>query len=121
MINELAIQLDNFPESVSRVQCFAHILNLVVKSIMCQFDIPEKKKGEVADEATLELQKLAGDIERKESSFPCVVWQEDGEEASRDNMKGWVDERDEMDTDELQALDNAIQPIRFLLTKVSHL
>jgi hypothetical protein len=35
--------------------------------------------------------------------------------------EGWVDERDEMDTDELQALDNAIRPVRFLLTKVSHL
>ena len=86
---------------------------------MHQFNVPEKKKGEVADEATLELQKLAGDIEREESSFPCGVWQEDGEEAFRDNMEGWVDERDEMDTDELQALDNAIQPIHFLLTKVS--
>ena len=121
MIDELAIQLDDFPGSVSRVRCFAHILNLVVKSIMRQFNVPEKKKGEVADKATLELQKLAGDIEREESSFPCGVWQEDGEEASRDNVEGWVDERDEMDTDELQALDNAIRPVHFLLTKVSRL
>jgi hypothetical protein len=103
------------------VWCFAHILNLVVKSIMHQFDVPEKKKGEVADKATLKLQKLAGDIECKESLFPCGVWQEDGEEASRDNMEGWVDEQDKMDTDELQALDNAIQPVCFLLTKVSRL
>jgi len=56
------------------VQYFAHILNLVVKSIICQFNIPEKKKGEVADKATLELQKLAGDIEHKESSFPYGDW-----------------------------------------------
>ncbi len=86
---------------------------------MRQFDVPEKKKGEVTDKATLELQKLAGNIECEESSFPCSVWKEDGEEACRDNMEGWVDEQDEMDTDELQALDNTIQPVRFLLTKVS--
>ncbi len=66
IINKLAIQLDNFPGSISQVWCFTHILNLVVKSIMHQFNVPEKKKGEVADKATLELQKLAGDIECEE-------------------------------------------------------
>jgi hypothetical protein len=38
---------------------------------------------------------------------------------SKDNMEGWVDEQAEMDTDELTTLDNAVQPVRFLLTKVS--
>jgi len=33
---------------------------------MHQFNVPEKKKGKVADKATLELQKLAGDIECEE-------------------------------------------------------
>ena len=74
---------------------------------MHQFNVPEKK-GEVADKATLELQKLAGDIEGKESLFPDGVWQEDGEEACRDNIEGWVNEQNEMDTDKLQALDNTI-------------
>jgi hypothetical protein len=52
MIDELAIQLDDFPRSASQVWCFAHILNLVVKSIMHQFDVPNKKKSDVADDAT---------------------------------------------------------------------
>jgi hypothetical protein len=51
MVDKLAIQLDDFPGSASRVRCFAHILNLVVKSIMHQFDVPDKKEA-VADEAT---------------------------------------------------------------------
>jgi hypothetical protein len=34
-------------------------------------------------------------------------------------MEGWVDKQAEMDTDELTALDNAIQLVHFLLTKVS--
>jgi hypothetical protein len=66
MIEELAIQLDEFPGSVSQVQCFAHILNLVVKSIMHQFNVPDKKMGDIANEATWELHRLAGDIEREE-------------------------------------------------------
>jgi hypothetical protein len=117
MIEELAIQLDNFPGSANRVRCFAHILNLVVKSIMRQFDVPDKKKGEVVDDATRELHKLAGDIEGEDSlSQSCV-----GDVESKDNVEGWVDERDEMDADELTALDNDVRPVRFLLTKVSWL
>jgi hypothetical protein len=38
---------------------------------------------------------------------------------SRNNVEGWVDERDEMDAGELTALDNAIQPVHFLLAKIS--
>jgi hypothetical protein len=120
MIEELAIQLNDFPGSVSRVRCFAHILNLVVKSIMRQFNVPDKK-GDVTDNATRELHKLAGDIEHKEVLSQSGVGQQDGDGdvGSRDNVEGWVDERDEMDPDELTALDNAVQPVRFLLAKVS--
>jgi hypothetical protein len=66
MIEELAIQLNDFPGSASQVWCFAHILNLVVKSIMHQFDVPDKKMGDIADEATWELHRLAGNIEHEE-------------------------------------------------------
>ena len=38
---------------------------------------------------------------------------------SKDNVEGWVDERDEMNAEELTALDNDVRPVRFLLTKVS--
>ena len=51
MIKELAVQLNDFPGSASQVWCFTHILNLVVKSIMHQFNVPEKKIGDVTDEA----------------------------------------------------------------------
>jgi hypothetical protein len=120
MIEELAIQLDDFPGSASRVQCFTHILNLVVKSIMCQFNIPDKKMGDIADKATQELHRLAGNIEHEELlSQSGGVEQRDGDMGSKDNVEGWVDERAEMDMDELTTLDNAIQPVHFLLTKVS--
>jgi hypothetical protein len=119
MINELAIQLNDFPGSVSRVRCFAHILNLVVKSIMCQFDVPDKKKGDITDEATQELHRLAGDIEHEELLSQSGVEQQDGDMGSIDNVEGWVDEHDEMDAVDLIALDNDIQPICFVLTKVS--
>jgi hypothetical protein len=119
MINELAIQLNNFPGSASRVWCFAHILNLVVKSIMCQFDVSDKKKGDVADDATQELHRFAGELEHEELLSQSGIEQQDGNVGSMDNVEGWVDEQDEMDADDLMALDNDVQPIRFVLTKVS--
>jgi hypothetical protein len=33
---------------------------------MHQFDIPDKKMGDITDEATQELHRLAGDIEHEE-------------------------------------------------------
>ena len=119
MVNKLAIQLDNFPGSASRVRCFAHILNLVVKSIMHQFDILDKKKEAITDKATQELHKLAGDIEHKELWSQSSIEQQDGDTGSKDNVEGWIDEQDKIDANELTALESAIQLVRFLLTKVS--
>ena len=89
MIEELAIQLDDFLGSASQVQCFTHILNLVVKSIMHQFNVPDEK-GDVADDATQELHKLAGDIEHEEVLFQSGIGQQDGDGdvGSRDNVEG---------------------------------
>jgi hypothetical protein len=86
---------------------------------MCQFDIPDKKKGNVADEATQELHRLAGDIGHKELLSQSGIEQQDGNVGSMDNVEGWVDEQDEIDTVDLMALDNDVQPICFVLTKIS--
>jgi hypothetical protein len=86
---------------------------------MHQFDIPDKKKGDVADNATQELHRLAGELECKELLSQSGIEQQDGDVGSMDNVEGWVDEWDEMDVDDLMALDNDVQPIRFVLTKVS--
>ena len=44
MIAHLAEKLDAFPGEHNRTCCFAHILNLVAKCVMKQFDTPKKKK-----------------------------------------------------------------------------
>ena len=53
---------------------------------MCQFDIPDKKKGDIADEATQELHRLAGDIEHEELLSQSGVEQQDGNVGSIDNI-----------------------------------
>ena len=39
MIDKLAKLLEEFPGAANRTRCFTHILNLVAKSIMKQFDL----------------------------------------------------------------------------------
>lgn len=120
MIEELATLIDEFPGPANRTRCFTHILNLVVKSIIQQFDVPKVGRHDVVDEMTEELLKLAGNIEDEEWSTLCdAARAENDSDGEVDNVEGWVDEREQMNADELEELDEALQPIRFLLTKVT--
>src|SRR5277367_5888209 len=109
MIEELANLLD-FPGPANQTRCFLHILNLVVKSIIRQFDLPKSKKmSEVGDEddpmldaATMELLKLAGDIDLEEEITVSAGDRNDS--VKDDDEDGWIDEHDEMTEAELGEL-----------------
>ncbi len=112
MINELANLLDNFPGAANQTRCFTHILNLVVKSILAQFELP-KSRANIGDD----LLKLAEGIELEEEI--TAKDSEEGEEGEDDNVEGWIDEREEMGERQLEELEARIEPIRLLLIKVS--
>jgi hypothetical protein len=123
MIEELGILIDDFPGPENQTRCFLHVLNLVVKSIIRQFDLPKSKKTpdneedeEDITEATKELLKLAEEIEREEELTGASGDEEDAVED--DNYEGWVDEREEMTEGELRRLTKSVQPVRLLLSKV---
>ena len=113
MIESLGVLIDDFSGASNQTQCFLHILNLVVKSILKQFDLLKSKEkvkmddndgGDENDEimykAAEELLKLAGDVKME------------GELMADD------DEHDKMTEDELKELSANILPVRLLLTKV---
>jgi len=116
MIDELAELLDNFPGMANHTRCFTHILNLVAKSVMKQFDLPKARAGEVLDAATQALANLASDIEGEEVSMAGDLV---GDEEEDDNGEGLADIRDGMSTDEIAALDESLQPVRLVLVKVN--
>jgi hypothetical protein len=97
---------------------FTHILNLVVKSVIHQFDLPKSKGGKILDDATKELLSLAGNIELEEDELAGRDGK-DGEENEDDNVEGWIDECLLMTDVELDELDDSIEPVQLLLTKVS--
>jgi hypothetical protein len=116
MIDKLAELLDDFPGAANRTRCFSHILNLVAKSVMKQFDLPKARADEALDAATQALVNLAGDIESEEASMGGDLV---GDEEDDDNGEGLEDVRDEMSEDEIVALDESLQPVRLVLVKVN--
>ncbi len=110
----------NFPGPANRARCFTHILNLVVKSIMWLFDVPKAQaKRDNTDEVTKELLKLAGEIKEEENAEIRENGAGGDDEDGPDNDEGWIDERSTMSEEALKELDDSLQPVRFLLTKVS--
>jgi hypothetical protein len=124
MIQELANLINDFPGPANQTRCFLHILNLVVKSIIRQFDLPTSKKtsdddsveDDSLDEASKELLKLAIEIDREEEMSACRG--DEGDATEDDDDEGWVDEHEEMTEEELLELGKSVQPVRLLLTKV---
>ena len=104
MINKLAAKLVEFPGAPNCAHCFAYILNLVVKSIIHQFDLAGTR-SDATQESTNELYKLAGDIEGEEletqneqDDDPQIPEEEVPHD---DNDEGWVNKRDDMTEEEL--------------------
>lgn len=116
MIDELELMLEDFPGAPNRTQCFTHILNLVAKSMMKQFDLPKAKAGEALTTAVQALSTLAGDIETEETEIDGDMAQ-DGD--NEDDKDGLADVRDGMSDEEIAKLNESLQPVRLVLVKVS--
>jgi hypothetical protein len=60
---------------------------------------------------------LAADIDLEEESTRNGV--EIGSNGNEeDNVDGWIDERERMSADDVEMLDESVQPVRFMLVKV---
>jgi hypothetical protein len=117
MIDALAELVVAFPGAANRTRCFTHILNLVVKVILCQFDVPKAKADEALDVASQALVDLAGDIEMEEA----IMDERDDEEEDDDDdgEEGSIDPCDGMSQEDRDELDLSVRPVRLVLVKVS--
>ena len=129
MIKKLAVQLVDFPGDANHARCFTHILNLVVKSIMHQFDVPKKwrKWSSHTNDTTRDLLDLAGDIDEEELATVAEAAEleledpdqdETDEGPSLDNDDGWIDEQGDMIQPQIDALEESVRPVTVVLTKV---
>ncbi|KAF8718330.1 hypothetical protein AX14_011894 [Amanita brunnescens Koide BX004] len=93
LIERLSEVVPSFGGQGARICCFAHVVNLVVKSILSQFDAPgedlETEDNGDLQESLIDLAKLAdGLIDNMEFELEEVP----PEERDADNNDGWVDE-----------------------------
>ncbi|TFY76101.1 hypothetical protein EWM64_g7913 [Hericium alpestre] len=118
MIQELEHLLPEFPGETNHTRCFAHIVNLVAKSLLKQFDT--KKGGAGADSgAEAELDALAEDIdiEDMQTRLENTAVAAEGDEVI-DEEEGWVNEVAELTADEKKELEKSILPVRLVLVKL---
>jgi hypothetical protein len=131
--------------STNRARCFTHILNLVAKSLLKQFDVCKTSKAdEELNEEEAELLNLAGDldaedltttqesdgdqgIEGENLAEDLTTTQEsdgdqgiEGENLAEDDLEDWVDEVAALTPGERETLEEDIRPVKMALVKVSH-
>jgi hypothetical protein len=135
MIEHLSTLVENFPGAANQTRYFTHILNLVVKSILRQFEA-QKKTGDGpvdTDDATKALAALAQELELEDNTDISDELEDELEEEvdseadtevmadNDDNDDGIVDEREGMSEEEVAELEETVVPIQLMLTKVCRL
>jgi hypothetical protein len=125
MIDELTDIMEDFPGDPNRTRCFAHILNLVVKTVIRKFDVRESKSGDESSEAQEELLNLVKGIEFEEMVTVAERDSKDGynddDDDDNNNDEGWVDNREHISQEELEMLEEDTRPLKLVLIKVSSL
>ena len=131
MVETLATIMADFPGEANRSRCLAHIVNLVVKIILRQFDVKKKKKNSPElngegdgdgehdvnepepDEDDEESEEVL-DKEEKEMDDGEEDVEDDGERLERD-----VDNVEDAMEEEIKEVSNQVKPVRQVLFKVN--
>src|SRR5882762_8692376 len=119
MIDELVDMLPNFPGQVNHCHCFLHIVNLIAKTLLKQFDVPTKDAESALDDAEKELLELAAGIDMEEMVTVAQAGAGDKDDDKNDDVEGWVDEMALLSEEERAALRENVGPVRLVLMKVS--
>ncbi|KAF8954220.1 hypothetical protein BDZ97DRAFT_1677370 [Flammula alnicola] len=120
MISELATLLDTFPGAANQTRCFLHIVNLVAKSVLRQFEPPKTKDNNLLSDAAQELAALATDLESTDDGDVMDNEEEALDEVEDDDEDGLQDEHNGMSVVEIAMLEESVQPVRLVLAKASH-
>ena len=123
MIEHLSNLIENFPGPANQTRCFTHILNLVAKSILRQFNVVKKSEGapDDSDDAVRELAALAQELDLGPDGHAGTNDndEEGGDDNDNDDDDGeGLGNEDGMSEEEAMALEESLTPIRLTLTKV---
>jgi hypothetical protein len=120
MIDKLGNLIESFPRSANHVRCFNHVVTLVAKSSIRQFDVPKGQADAVLDKAERELRDLAEGIDIEDETTQGE-WEAPSDDDDEENGEGWVDEVAALSIANCEELEANVRPIRLVLVKVSRL
>jgi hypothetical protein len=119
MIDKLVDMLLNFSGQANHCRCFLHIVNLIAKTLLKQFDVPKKDAESVLDNAEKELLELAAGIDMEEMVTVAEAGSGDKDNDENDDVEGWVDETALLSGEGGAALHENVGPVHLVLMKVS--
>lgn len=127
MIDSLATIMSDFSGEANRVRCLAHIVNLVVKIILRQFDVSIKKEKKDrptndGDEAGID----AGNTEDADEELVRVLEKEEKEmiegdetdDEESETLARDVEMIEEAMEEEIKEVSKTVKPVRQVLFKV---
>lgn len=122
MIDALVNLINHFPGHKNRVRCFAHIVNLVVKIILRQFDsrVGGKAASEAKTDAEIALANLAKSLDDLETKVDDGEGDaEDSAQMEEDDATVGIEELEEALKDAIDKVAVEARPVKMTLTKVS--
>jgi hypothetical protein len=117
MIEALSNIIPAFAGPASQTRCFLHIVNLIAKSLLRQFDAMKTDLNGTDPDGEVEDKDQNGHSETEEGCMEDVD-ESLREEDEADNDEGWVDESKELTAGELEELKRTTRPVKVALLKV---
>ncbi|KDR67829.1 hypothetical protein GALMADRAFT_146839 [Galerina marginata CBS 339.88] len=120
MIEELAKSLEAFPGAANLVSCSLHIVNLVAKGVLHQFEPPKSKKqgNDLFAEGAAELAALSINLEDDGGQLDDKVEDDVDDAVEDDDVEGLDETRDGMSADEIKELKKEVKPVQLVLAKL---
>lgn len=117
MVDELAERIEEYSGEEHCTQCFAHVVNLIAKSLLNQFKPPKKHKEDALDALEWDLLVLAKGLEREdidtrleEADTGCM--------AEKDDVDGLINKVDLLSVKDRAQWETETRPVQMALVKV---
>ena len=112
MIDALKHSLDDYPGDANHAHCFNHVIMLMAKQMMQQFDVAKGGADVALDKAEKELRDLVAGMDIEEMLMKAK--QDENKEDQDDEME------DGMSPEECEELDVNMHLVRLVLVEVSN-
>ncbi|TFY69264.1 hypothetical protein EVJ58_g529 [Rhodofomes roseus] len=121
MIEEMEAMILSFRGGRARSRCFCHIINLVAKMVLRQFEPPKRKKKKDTDaylDADDDPDLTDWDKELKDLMEDLDFDDEDEDVPGADSLDGFYDVRDDLDAANRVSMEAEVKPVKMMLLKL---